>query len=222
MGALQLHAIAVEEVRAVVGADESLAARLRAVAEDAFRPAPAVEQRGLLSKLGPIFRRAPGALVVDPADPTPADLDTLLAGRYVPPDRQLATWTLLQRLVAELAWGSLELPLGRAERDAVDFDLARSGTSSEVGLGRLCSHDAMLGVLPPPGQSACARPHAFALEMAAAWDTAVLGDGDALRGSPHRDDVVTLAHWLNGFEQWGRVAEQQGRPAPGVVVFASR
>ncbi|MVA76591.1 hypothetical protein GC722_11230 [Auraticoccus sp. F435] len=222
MGALRLHAVAIDDVRDIVGADAPFAARLREIARTAFAPAGSPGAPGLLGRLGPIFRRSPQAVVLAPEDPTPQDLETLLSGHYVRPERSLPTWRLVERLVEGIAWSSLAVDLDRGERDTLDFDLARAGLSSEVGLGRLLSHDAMIGVMPPPGEMACARPHSFALAMAEAWGRALAEDSPPVRQSPHRGAMTAISHWLDGFPQWGRVAAEQGRPLPDLVAFASR
>lgn len=224
MGGLRLHAIAVDDARDIVGADGDLAVRLRELADEAFaRTAPpAAAGPGLLGRLGPIFRRAPQALVIGPDEPRPSDLDVLLSGHYVEPDRALPTWRLLERLVAGLSWGSVGVDLDRAERDTVDFDLARAGLSSEVGLNRLLGHDAMLGPVPPAGETVGARPYEFAVAMAEAWAGAVAEDAPPIRESRHREQIRTLSHWLDGVGHWGRVAAEQGRPAPDLLAFASR
>src|SRR6185436_16405044 len=57
MGELRLYAIGIEEVRGMFGAPPQVADHLREVAQRAFAP-PSLEARGgLLSKLGPIFKR---------------------------------------------------------------------------------------------------------------------------------------------------------------------
>ncbi|SDD89476.1 hypothetical protein [Auraticoccus monumenti] len=222
MGALRLHAIAIDEARDIVGADEALSARLREIARATSPLAAGAEPPGLLRRLGPIFRRAPQALVLAPDEPTPDDLEVLLSGHYVTRERALPTWRLLERLVSGLAWGSLVVDLGPAERDTVDFELARAGLSSDVGLGRLLSHDARIGVMAPQGESACARPHSFALAMAEAWGHAVAEDSPPVRESRHRETIRSISFWLDGMAQWGRVAAQQGRPVPDLVAFAVR
>jgi len=68
------------------GAPPQVAEHLRAVAQRAFAP-PSMEGRGgLLSKLGPIFKRVPATPVISPTQPEPHDVEVLLAGAYVPTD----------------------------------------------------------------------------------------------------------------------------------------
>ena len=105
MGSLRLYAIAIDEVRAIFGAPEATATALRAIAAHRFPAAPSTAP-GLLGKLGPVFRRAPDAPVMRPGVPSGSDVDTLLAGRYVPPHRLSACWALLEAFVETMAWGS--------------------------------------------------------------------------------------------------------------------
>ncbi|GAA3572623.1 hypothetical protein GCM10022197_31730 [Microlunatus spumicola] len=105
MSGPRAYALAVPELRGLVGATGTLAARVRALAERAYAPpAPQVRDR-----LGPIHRRVPGTPVVRPDDPDAADLELLLAGGPVPPDRAAATWRLVETAVAGLAWSSTAL-----------------------------------------------------------------------------------------------------------------
>lgn len=107
MAGLRAYALAVGELRGVVGVDPAAAGRLRALAGrvlGAASPAPSARD-----PLGPLYRRVPGAPVVRPDDPTRRDLDTLLAGLPVPPDRVAATWRLVEALVAGLAWAATDV-----------------------------------------------------------------------------------------------------------------
>src|SRR5690606_40003393 len=80
MGELRLYAIGIDEVRGMFGARPDEAQRLREIAARALEPEPVAPSGGLLSRLGPIFRRPPGAPVISPTQPQPADLEALLAG----------------------------------------------------------------------------------------------------------------------------------------------
>ena len=87
------------------GASPEVSRHLREIAQHTFTP-PAAESRGLLSRLGPIFRRPPATPVISQTQPEPQDVEVLLAGAYVPPDRMGATWRLLETLVQGIAWGA--------------------------------------------------------------------------------------------------------------------
>src|SRR4029434_7755841 len=120
MGALRLYRVGIDEVRGMFGASPLVAEHLREVARRAFAP-PAVEARGgLLSKLGPIFKRVPATPLISPTQPEPHDVEVLLAGEYVPPDRTGATWRLLETLVQDIAWGSTRMSLTAADLHSRD------------------------------------------------------------------------------------------------------
>jgi len=121
----------------MVGADPERVAELRELARRAFAPAKEAQPAGLLSKLGPIFRRVPAAPVIPATQPEPRDVEILLAGAYVPPDRIGATWRVLEALVQATAWGSTRMGLTAAQLDDLDFALARGGVSAAVGLRHL-------------------------------------------------------------------------------------
>src|SRR3712207_6564210 len=137
MGELRLYAVGLDEVRGVFGASAETAQHLRALAQSALAPQPDKARTGLLSKLGPIFRRPPAAPVISPTQPEPHDLEVLLTGGYVHPERTGATWRLLETLVCGMAWGSTRMSLTSEALDDLDFALARGGVSAAVGLRHL-------------------------------------------------------------------------------------
>ena len=65
MGELRLYALGIDELRGLVGAGDKTA-ELREAARRAFAPAEQPKSRGLIGKLGPLFRRAPDAPVLAP------------------------------------------------------------------------------------------------------------------------------------------------------------
>ena len=99
MGELRLYAIGIEEVRGIFGASPQIADQLRELARNAFAPPREASRGGLLGKLGPIFRRVPATPVLSATQPDPHDVEVLLAGAYVPPERVGATWRVLETLV---------------------------------------------------------------------------------------------------------------------------
>lgn len=217
MGVLRLHAVSIDEVRAIVGADPDLRARLEQIATERFHRAEPSRPIGLLGRLGPLLRRPVDSPVVAEDDPTPADFAALVEGRFLPPERVPASWRLLDELVAGIAWGSVSFDLERRDLDEADFDLARAQCSSDVGLGRLLDHDAALGVRAPQGRRACALPHRTAVAMAAAWQAAM--QAEPVQTSPHRDLINEAQLFLGGFPAWAEVAASLGRPAPDLIAF---
>lgn len=213
MGSVRLWAIAIDEVRDILRASPETAARLREVAAARFATAvPAAP--GLLGKLGPVFRRAPGAPVVRPDVPSGSDVDTLLAGRYVPPHRLGASWTLLEAWLDALAWSGTGREATEAGINEFDFDLARAEVPSRYGLRSLFTADLGIPMLPCPGLAAGWMRLAQAEALAEAWRAALP------RLQPeHQEAAGTLLAWFDGFPGWVGQASQVGRPAPDLVAI---
>jgi hypothetical protein len=215
MGELRLYAVGIDEVRGMFGASPQVAEHLGEVARRAFAP-PAVEARsGLLSKLGPIFKRVPATPVISPTQPEPHDVEVLLAGAYVPPDRTGATWRLLETLVQGIAWGSTRMSLTPQSLDDLDFALARGGVSASVGLHHLLNSTMSLNLIPVQGLTVGWHPHHKALAMAAAYRSAI----QDIKTKEQREMIKSLTSWLDGFLPWAQVAASLGRPVPDLVGF---
>ncbi|MBA8794671.1 hypothetical protein FHX74_002290 [Friedmanniella endophytica] len=219
MGVLRLYAIAIDEVRSMVGARPEDAERLRTQAQAALAPpTPGPDQRhGLLGKLGPIFRRVPGTPVLDPGEPSMHDYEVLITGGYVPAERVGATWRAQERLVRENCWGTLRLDLTAAQLDDLDFALARGQVSAAYGLRHLLNSSASLSLLPVRGLWVGYHRHDTALAMGDAYRAALA----AIPTEEQRELVTTLVDWLDGFPHWAPVAAQLGRPAPDLIGFWS-
>lgn len=215
MGELRLYAVGIEEVRGISGAPEDKAAHLRDVAAKAFAPAHDEARTGLLSKLGPIFRRPPAAQVISPTHPEPRDIEMLLAGAYVPPERAGATWRVLETIVSDIAWGSTRLALTSQSLDDLDFALARGGVSSSVGLRHLLGCTASLNLLPVTGLTVGWHPYETALAMGGAYRSAM----PQIKTTEQQEMTLALASWLDGFVPWAQVAPSLGRPVPDLVGF---
>lgn len=104
------YALGVAELRGVVGATGSRRDQLRTLTQQAF--ASRARPLAVRDLIGPLYRRVPGLPVLREDDPTPADLDTLLAGDLVLSARATATWRLLEVVVGELAWASTRVRNG--------------------------------------------------------------------------------------------------------------
>lgn len=220
MGELRLYAIAIDEVRDMFGAPADLAARLRDQGHAALQPASAAhapEHQGLLSRLGPIFRRVPGTPVLDPGDPTPDDLERVLAGGYVPAERNVATWRVLEALVKENSWGATGVVLSAEELDTFDFALARGGVNAAAGLRHLLNTSTELALRLPAGLLVGYHTGEQAVWMAQSYREALPEVED--RGQ--RDLAYGLANWLDGLPHWARVAASLHRQAPDLVGFWS-
>ena len=215
MGEVRFYAIGIAELRGIVGAPEDTAEHLREIARKAFTPEPEPARAGLLSRLGPIFRRVPAAPVVLTTDPEPHDVEVLLAGGYVPPDRTGATWRVLETLVAGIAWGSTRMSLTEQGLDDLDFALARGGVSSSVGLRHLLATTTSMPLVAVHGLDVGWHHFEQALAMAGAYRSAL----DQLEDDAQREMVAALASWLDGFVPWASVSASLGRPVPDLVAF---
>lgn len=214
MGELRLYAIGIEEMRGIIGAGP-LTGELREAAARAFAPADKPKGRGLIGKLGPMFRRAPDAPVLSPTDPEPRDVEVLLAGAYISPDRMGASWRVLEALVQYRCWGSTRLPLTTPSLDDLDFALARGGVAAAVGIGHLLTSSTNVRLIPVQGLTVGWHRHDKALAMAGAYRAA----SPAIKTDEQRELVSNLVMWLDGFVPWSQVAVGMGRPVPDLVGF---
>jgi len=216
MGELRLYAVGLDEVRGVFGAPDGTARQLREIAQRAFTsPEPDPRRSGLLSKLGPLFRRPPTAPVISPTQPEPHDVEVLLAGGYVPPERTGASWRVLETLVCGLAWGSTRLGLGAEELDELDFALARGGVPASVGLRHLLDTSPGLTLGAVPGLTVGYHPYPTALAMAGAYRAAL----PQIRSTEQQQLTNALAGWLDGFVGWSQAAASAQRPVPDLFGF---
>jgi hypothetical protein len=215
MDELRLYAVGIDEVRDMFGASPEVADHLRQVAQRALTPAADPHPSGLLGKLGPIFRRVPATPVISPTQPQPHDVEVLLAGAYVPPERMGATWRLLETLVQGIAWGSTRMTLSRHALDDLDFALARGGVSASIGLRHLLNSKPGLNLIPVQGLTVGWHPHERALAMAGAYRSAM----PQIRTPEQRELTTQLSTWLDGFIPWAHVAASLHRPVPDLFGF---
>lgn len=215
MGSVRLYAIAIDEVRDIFRATDATAATLRAIAAERFGDsAPAAP--GLLGRLGPVFRRHPGAPVVRPGVPGGSDVETLLHGRYVPPHRLTASWLLLETWLERLAWGVLVQDLSEGRLNDVDFDLVRSEVPARLGLRSLLKGELGIALMPCPGLVAGWARAEHVAAMADAWRAAV----DRLE-EENRPVATAILDWLDGYPGWADAAVAANRPAPDLVAVMS-
>ena len=214
MGSVRLHALSIDEVRAISRAGDALATRLRTVAAERFPAAATPAAPGLLGKLGPVFRRAPDAPVVRPGVPGGSDVELLLTGRYVPPHRLTACWALLDAWLEDLAWGSTGREVTEAQLNEFDFDLACAEVPPRFSLRNLVGTDLGIALLPCPGVVAGWTPGPQVPAMADAWRRALPRLAEA-----HREPAAGLLEWLDRFPAWTDEAAAQGRPAPDLIAI---
>ena len=144
MGELRLYAIGVDEVRDVFCASPELAEQFRRIVADEFPPQTTPKAPGMLGKLGPLFRKPAGAVLVRPDTPVESDVADLLAGRFIAPERQPVAWRLIECYLAATAWSGHHIALDMNRFNDLEFDLARAGLDPRFGLGKLVNRE--LGV----------------------------------------------------------------------------
>ncbi|MFT4218330.1 MAG: hypothetical protein QM619_14265 [Micropruina sp.] len=213
MGELRLYAIGVDEVRDVFCAPPELAAEFRRIVAEEFPPRTLPKPPGMLSKLGPLFRRPPGAVVVGPDTPLESDVANLLAGRFIQPDRQPVAWTLLEAYLAATAWSRHRIELDVTRFNDLEFDLARSGLDPRFGLGKLVNRELGVPLQTYPGLSTGYTPHAVALDAAAAWRNVL-----PQLSPPNHAVAEPYAAWLAQFHHYAQAAPAKNRPIPDLIV----
>lgn len=152
-------AISIDDVRDIFGADPQVAEALRGLAATPPRPSP-TQEKGWLR---PLLRRD-RRLEVDVTAPSAEDVDALLAGAHIPPDRVAPSWRILTDWVEKLAVRSSRVPWDQAGFDALEWNLARSGLNSDFSLRRLADRDLGIPLRPLPGQVAGYAKHGHAFE----------------------------------------------------------
>ncbi|MDN5995729.1 hypothetical protein [Acidipropionibacterium jensenii] len=213
MGELRLHAISINEVRDIFGADEAQARTLRGWAQEHFSVPETPRRRGLWSKLRPVTRIDNEAPILPVNWPTPQDVDDLIAGRFVSPDRLVRCWRVLDLWLHNLSWGthSMSMDLGRV--DDFEFDLARAGLPSELSLRRLFGSDPQIPLRPAPGMH---TGYSRAAHVTATRD-ALSAIAERV-SEPNRETVAGLVGFLVQFSAWSAAAPGAGRAAPDLFV----
>jgi hypothetical protein len=213
MSTLQLWAIGIDEVRGIFSADPDNADRLRNAAVERFG-ASTQSHPGLLGKLGPLFRGTPDPMAPRPGAPTPQDIDDLIAGRFIPPDRLLPAWTLLEFWIGQLALGSAKLELTEAEINELDFALAKAQVPSWYGLSDLFKANLGISLTRCAGLADGFVRGDHAQAMCTAWTAGL----DELE--PAQKKLATqIVEFLNGYSEWKTQALTAGRLEPDLVAI---
>ncbi|WP_420174236.1 hypothetical protein [Luteococcus sp. OSA5] len=213
MGDLRMYAISINEVRDMFGATPQVAGQLRKIASETFRVEPPERSPGMLGLLGPLWRRSPEAPVVPHDTPLPSDIETVLAGRFVAPERLEVCWRLVDVWLSARCLGEHRMQRTAQQVDQLEFELTRAGLPSQFGIGKLMALDAQLPLRPRPGMKVGYCKHAHVIASARALQ-AVLPEV-----LPHsRERAEALWAFLDGFQAWGEAARTSGRPLPDLFV----
>lgn len=144
---LVIFAIGIDDVRDIFGADEALAERLRTVAAARFaEPRPAKR-----SWFKPMLRRDPDT-EVHTGHPLRGDVDALLSGGYIPPERSPQCWALVTAWLEDLSVFHREVAWEPEAFERIEWDLAACGLNSDYSLRRLAERQLGAPLRPLPGQ----------------------------------------------------------------------
>ncbi|WP_130864825.1 hypothetical protein [Acidipropionibacterium timonense] len=212
MGEFRLHAMAIDEVRDVFGADAALARHLRLWAAQTFDTEDP-EHPDRTDRHGRHRGRLRARHSVRPGWPTNQDVDDLIQGRFVGPDRLSRCWRLLDEWLEHLSWGTHSLVLDAARADDLEFDLARAGVPSHLSLHRLFGGDPQIPLRPAPGMRVgySRRLHVAATHDAMARALPFLGPDFAVQ-------ITDLVGFLGSFPSWTELAASADRPQPDLIV----
>lgn len=211
---LRLYAVGIDEARGLFGVPEERRDDLRALAREALGLEPPPQRTRMWAAL---FRHDPHRPVAtDPDAPTMADVEAMLAGGHVPPDRNPARWRLAEALVGSLAYGRLVLTASPQLIDATDFSLACLGAPAALGIRSLVDTPAMLPLPPLPGVRVGYVSGTVAAAMARTYAAHAAGITE-----PERRALADgLGAWLRHYPAWAERAAHLGRPAPDLLTFA--
>lgn len=213
MSELRLTSIALDDLRSLFSGSPAIEAHLEAVAAAAF-PTPTVGKRSLLDKVGPLTKVPANAPVLHPERPTRADVHDVTRGRFVPPERLPAAWTLVRAWVDACGWPTCTLTVTAASINDLDFELATGGVPTRYALRALLNDKLALPLRNGPGQATGYVSYDHARAMREAWAPAI----PTL--SPHHAQTAQyLVGWLGGLEGWAAFSATQGRPRPDLVAL---
>lgn len=137
----------IDDVRDMFGADPSLGERLRDIAAGRLATGKSTRHHWFR----PMLKRDPDTEVrLD--RPLKGDLETMIAGGYIEPERMAVCWTVLGWWLEELAASHASVPWDPAMFDRIEWDLARAGLSSDYSLRRLADRSLGIPLRPAPGQ----------------------------------------------------------------------
>lgn len=209
-----MHAISVHEVRDMFGALPELAAELREIASTRFI-VPAVENqpRGLIHKIGPMFKRDPLQIAYPADQPTPRDWESLIEGCHIEGERLVHCWRVVDAWLEARDRGTATFTLSPGEVEAFDFALTRAGLPSQLGLRNLLANDLAIPLRPAQGMRTGYAKNAHVM---ATHDclTQILPEVDP----EERGRADYLASFLDAFADWTRAAREADAPVPDLVV----
>ncbi|MFZ2625386.1 MAG: hypothetical protein WAX29_09140 [Propionibacterium sp.] len=213
MATMLLFTIGIDEVRDLFGAGPDLAARLRTLSAP-FLSSGEPDHHG--SRRARRARRPaspPHAAASTRALDT-AELEELIAGRYVEPGRLGAAWQMVTVWLDDLSWDRARLDATPEQLSDWDFQLAVAGLASEFGLARLEGRDAQIPLLPGRGLRVgyVHRNHVLASWRHIEQCLPALEENT-------RTAIAPVTELLGRFGQWTAAAHAEGRPEPDLFTL---
>jgi hypothetical protein len=209
MGHMRLFALNVDEAREMFGASPELADELRTLA------APLLTQSGLQ----PESTHHRGRHTSGPSDAastnppvTADDVEQLIAGHFVPPQKLDVAWQIVTAWFTGRAWDHLDLAVNAGTINGWDFDLARFGMSSTYALAQLGARDAQLPLRPVPGLRVGYQRHDHAVHTQLELAT-YLADLDTTT----QHQLQPVNEFLRNLPGWAADAEEARRLVPDIV-----
>ncbi len=217
MGTLRLYALGINEVRNLFQGSPRVAERLAQLVVQAYPTRPEPPPRGLRDRFRRRDTRPTTHGTGTRKGPTADDVDRVLRGHFVSPDRLPAAWNLINLWLGDQAWGVTRIRMDESAGDDLDFDLAAAGVPPSASVRSLFERPLQLPVQPLPGGAAGYLRGQRADAMRAAWASAVprLSTGNA-------ETAQQVVSWLGGLESWRDQAREAGRPAPDIIALYSR
>ncbi|SES01506.1 hypothetical protein SAMN05443377_13017 [Propionibacterium cyclohexanicum] len=203
MATTLLFAIGIDEVRELFGATPEIAARLRGIASSQPAPVPAPRQHAHAS------HHRQRLADTGPAPLNASELEALIAGHYVEPDRLASAWQVVVSWLSALCWDHCHIAASSEQLSAWDFQLAVAGLPSRYSLAQLWGRDAQIPLRPAPGMHiGYVRGH----HVLAGWGE--MAPRLTALDSQTVAALAPLTGLLGRFGQWGSVARAHGRPEP--------
>lgn len=207
-----LFTIGIDEVRDMFGATAPLAAELRTISGPFLSEAVPTRHRARRAHRAhatPDPHEASGSRALDAAE-----LEELIAGRYIEPQRLTSAWRMVTIWLGALCWDHAQLDATPEQLSGWDFQLAVAGLASQFSLARLEGRDAQVPLLPAPGLRVgyVRRSHVLTSWRHIEQCLPVLDE-------PTRAAIAPVTDLLARFEQWADPAHAQGRPEPDLFTL---
>ncbi len=217
MGTLRLYALGINEMRDLFQGSPQVAERLSQLVAETYPTRPEPPPRGFFDRLMRRDEQPATVATRTQGGPTSDDVDRVVRGHFVSPDRLPAAWNLVTIWLGDRAWGTTRIEIDESAGNDLDFDLAAAGVPPSASVRSLFERSLQLPIQPLPGGAAGYLRGQRADAMRAAWVSAVP------RLSPENAETAQqMVTWLGGLDSWRDQARDAGRPAPDIIALYSR